>query len=302
MRRGAAASLAESRIPNRESRSMTLPRHLAVIMDGNGRWAERRRRPRAIGHRAGARAVNATIDFCLHQGIEALTLFAFSSENWGRPEEEVGALMKLFLNALEREVDELDRRGVRLRFIGERQRFPEDILQRMAEAERRTRGNRRLHLTIAASYGGRQDIADTARRLAEDVAAGRLRPEQIDEATFGRYIALADLPAPDLFIRTGGDHRISNFLLWQLAYTELWFTETLWPDLDAAVLQQAVDDFAGRERRFGLTSAQVPSQDQLPPQDQAPPQDTARTMPGADSADATGDNARPPAAPNRTIA
>jgi undecaprenyl diphosphate synthase len=236
---------------------MSLPRHLAIIMDGNGRWAERRRRPRVIGHRAGARAVNATIDFCLECGIEALTLFAFSSENWGRPTEEVGALMKLFLNALEREVEELDRRGVRLRFIGERERFSAEILARMHDAEARTRHHRRLHLTIAASYGGRQDIAQATRAIAEEVAAGRLRPEQVDEALFGRYTALADLPPPDLFIRTGGDQRISNFLLWQMAYTELWFTETLWPDLDAALLQRAVDDFAGRERRFGLTSAQI---------------------------------------------
>ncbi len=237
--------------------SPRVPRHLAVIMDGNGRWAERRRRPRIIGHRAGARAVNLCIDYCLQRGIEALTLFAFSSENWGRPEDEVGALMKLFLNALEREVDELHRRGVRLRFIGERQRFQPDILARMRDAEQRTVGNRTLHLTIAASYGGRQDIADAARALAEEVAAGRLRPDQIDEAAVARHMALADLPAPDLFIRTGGDQRISNFLLWQLAYTELWFTETLWPELDAATLDRAVEDFAGRERRFGLTSAQV---------------------------------------------
>ena len=201
--------------------------------------------------------MNLCIDYCLQHGIEALTLFAFSSENWGRPEDEVGALMKLFLNALEREVDELHRRGVRLRFIGERQRFAPDILAQMRDAEQRTVGNRSLHLTIAASYGGRQDIAQAARALAEDVAAGRLRPDEIDEAAVARHMALADLPTPDLFIRTGGDHRISNFLLWQLAYTELWFTETLWPELDAATLDRAIEDFAGRERRFGLTSAQV---------------------------------------------
>jgi len=234
-----------------------LPRHLAIIMDGNGRWAQRRRRPRAIGHRAGARAVNRVIDFCLERGIDALTLFAFSSENWGRPDDEVGALMKLFLNALEREVDELDRRGVRVRFIGERALFAEAIRARMAAAEAQTVRNERLQLSIAASYGGRQDIAAAARALAVEVAAGRLRPDQIDEAAVGAHIALGDLPPPDLFIRTGGDHRISNFLLWQLAYTELWFTETLWPDVDAGVLQQALDDFAGRERRFGLTSAQL---------------------------------------------
>ncbi|KAF1696135.1 polyprenyl diphosphate synthase [Pseudoxanthomonas koreensis] len=234
-----------------------VPRHLAIIMDGNGRWAQRRRRPRVIGHRAGARAVNLVIDFCLQRGIGALTLFAFSSENWGRPEEEVGALMKLFLNALEREVDELHRRGVRGRFIGERALFADAIRARMAAAEAQTAGNDRLQLAIAASYGGRQDIAAAARALATDVAAGRLRPEEIDEAAVGARMALADLPAPDLFIRTGGDHRVSNFLLWQLAYTELWFTETLWPDVDAGVLQQALDDYARRERRFGLTSAQL---------------------------------------------
>jgi len=234
-----------------------IPRHLAVIMDGNGRWAQRRRRPRAIGHRAGARAVNRCIEFCLDTGIEALTLFAFSSENWGRPEDEIGALMKLFLVALDREVGDLHDRGVRIRFIGERDRFGEDIRRRMDAAERLTAANTRLQLGIAASYGGRQDIAAAARSLAEEVAAGRLRPEQIDEARFARRVALADVPPPDLFIRTGGDHRISNFLLWQLAYTELWFTETLWPELDAATLQRALDDYARRERRFGLTSAQV---------------------------------------------
>lgn len=234
-----------------------LPGHIAIIMDGNGRWAQQRRRPRMIGHRAGARAVNRTIDFCLENGIGALTLFAFSSENWGRPKEEVDALMKLFLGALDREVDELHRRGVRVRFIGDRTRFGKGILERMARSEQRTLGNTALTLTIAASYGGRQDIADAARALAEQVAAGTLTLDQIDEQAISRHVALADLPPPDLFIRTGGDTRISNFLLWQLAYTELWFTDVLWPDFDAGVLQQAMDDYCSRERRFGLTSAQI---------------------------------------------
>nr|WP_250063514.1 polyprenyl diphosphate synthase [Stenotrophomonas mori] len=233
------------------------PAHLAIVMDGNGRWAQQRRRPRMIGHRAGARAVNRTIDFCLERGIAVLTLFAFSSENWGRPQDEVDALMKLFLAALDREVDELERRNVRVCFIGERARFSPGIAQRMARAEQRTSGNRAMTLNIAASYGGRQDIALAARRLAEQVAAGTLLPEQVDEQRLGRHMALADLPPPDLFIRTGGDTRISNFLLWQLAYTELWFTDVLWPDVDAATLQQALDAFAQRERRYGLTSAQV---------------------------------------------
>lgn len=226
-------------------------------MDGNGRWAEKRRRPRIIGHRAGARAVNTCIDFCLEQGIEVLTLFAFSSENWGRPEDEVGGLMKLFMGALEREVDELDRRGVRVGFIGERERFGETISERMAAAEAQTARNTRLRLNIAASYGGRWDIANAARSIAEDVAAGRLRPDDIDEGTVAARLCLADLPPPDLFIRTGGDTRISNFLLWQLAYTELWFTDTLWPELDAATLRRAIDDYARRERRYGLTGAQI---------------------------------------------
>jgi len=226
-------------------------------MDGNGRWAQQRRRPRVIGHRAGARAVNRTIEYCLQHGIGALTLFAFSSENWGRPQDEVDALMKLFLNALDREVDELHRLGVRVRFIGDRSRFNKALLARMDAAEQRTAGNVALALNIAASYGGRQDIAQAARALAVEVAAGRLQPEQIDEALLGAHMALADLPAPDLFIRTGGDTRVSNFLLWQLAYTELWFTDVLWPDFDAGVLQQAIDAYVRRERRFGLTSAQI---------------------------------------------
>lgn len=234
-----------------------LPGHIAIIMDGNGRWAQQRRRPRMIGHRAGARAVNRTIEFCLERGIAALTLFAFSSENWGRPQEEVDALMKLFLGALDREVDELHRRGVRVRFIGDRSRFSAGIVQRMDRAEQRTLANQAMTLSIAASYGGRQDIAHAARALARQVADGTLLPEQIDEQLLGQHVALADLPAPDLFIRTGGDTRISNFLLWQLAYTELWFSDVLWPDFDATILQQALDDYAGRERRFGLTSAQI---------------------------------------------
>jgi len=234
-----------------------LPRHVAIIMDGNGRWAERRHRPRTIGHRAGARAVNLCIDHCLERGIEALTLFAFSSENWQRPREEVGALMQLFMRALDREVDELVRRGVRLRFIGERSAFAPELQQRMARGEQLTVGNSRLHLSIAANYGGRWDIAAACRRLAQQVADGRLAAGSIDEAALGAELALADLPPPDLFIRTGGEQRISNFLLWQLAYCELWFTDILWPDLDAATLDLALSEFGRRQRRFGRTGAQV---------------------------------------------
>jgi undecaprenyl diphosphate synthase len=226
-------------------------------MDGNGRWAERRQRPRTLGHRAGAKAVQVCVEFCIAQGIEALTLFAFSSENWKRPKDEVGALMKLFLRMLDLEVDELHRRGVRVAFIGDRTGFPETIQERMAQAETQTLANRRLVLTIAAGYGGRWDITQACRQLAAEAAAGTLDPARIDEALLQSRLGLAGLPEPDLFIRTGGDLRVSNFLLWQMAYTELWFTDTLWPDLDKAVLMAALADFAERERRFGLTSAQV---------------------------------------------
>lgn len=234
-----------------------LPRHVAVIMDGNGRWAQRRNRPRTLGHRAGAKAVQVCVEYCLERGIAALTLFAFSSENWNRPEEEVGALMKLFLRMLENEVGELHRRGVRVAFIGDRSGFPAPIRERMAEAEGVRPLDEKLVLTIAAGYGGRWDITQACRSLAAEVAAGKLDPAAIDEKLLDSRISLAGLPVPDLFIRTGGDLRISNFLLWQLAYTELWFTETLWPDLDASVLDAAMAAFADRERRFGLTSAQV---------------------------------------------
>jgi len=241
------------------SPSAALPQHLAVIMDGNGRWAKQRQRPRTLGHRAGARAVRTIVEYCLRRGIPALTLFAFSSENWNRPEDEVGALMRLFLRMLESEVEELTRQQVHLRFIGDRSRFPEAIRARMAAAEAIQLPSPKLTLTLAAGYGGRADLAQAARRLAERVQAGTLRPDQIDEATLGEAVSLADLPPPDLFIRTGGEHRISNFLLWQLAYTELWFTDVLWPDLDDALLDAAMADFAGRERRFGLISEQLPT-------------------------------------------
>jgi undecaprenyl diphosphate synthase len=233
------------------------PRHIAIIMDGNGRWAERRHRPRSLGHRAGAKAVQVCLEFCVKHSIECLTLFAFSSENWNRPAEEVGALMKLFMRMLDHEVEEMHRRGIRIHFIGDRSGFSETIREKMQHAETLTQHNPNLKLNIAASYGGRADIAHAARALAQDVAEGKLQPSDIDEALLGSRISLSDQPAPDLFIRTGGDVRISNFLLWQLAYTEMWFTETLWPDLDEITLQQAMNDFIQRERRFGLTSAQI---------------------------------------------
>ena len=240
--------------------SARLPRHLAVIMDGNGRWAQRRNRPRTLGHRAGAKAVQVCVDYCLARGIEALTLFAFSSENWNRPEDEVGALMKLFLRMLDSEVEELQRRGVRLSFIGDRSGFPETIRARMAQAEQQAPAPARLALNIAVGYGGRWDIAQACRSLAEDVAAGRLAAADINETVLGERISLAGLPPPDLFIRTGGDLRISNFLLWQLAYAELYFSDLYWPDFKHQAMRNALADYATRQRRFGKTSEQVEAQ------------------------------------------
>jgi undecaprenyl diphosphate synthase len=234
-----------------------LPRHVAIIMDGNGRWARKRLLPRHAGHREGVKAVRRIVEACKARGIEALTLFAFSSENWRRPAKEVGLLMDLFFSTLQREVDRLDRNGVRLRFIGERRAFGEKLQRLMDAAERQTEHNQELTLTIAANYGGRWDIAQAAQRLAQEVRDGRLQPEEIDDQTLGARLSLADLPEPDLFIRTGGEERVSNFLLWQLAYTELYFTETLWPDFDRHAFDEALISFAGRQRRFGRTGDQV---------------------------------------------
>lgn len=234
-----------------------LPRHVAIVMDGNGRWAEQRRKPRSLGHRAGQKAVRQTIEYCLRRGIGALTLFAFSSENWQRPESEISALMSLFLRALDKEVEELHANGVRLRFIGDLDRFEAPLRKRMQAAQSRTGGNEALMVNVAVNYGGRWDIARAARSLAAEAVRGELDPLSIDETLLDSRVCLADLPPPDLFIRTGGERRISNFLLWQLAYTELYFTDTLWPDVDADCLDAALDDFAGRQRRFGRTGAQI---------------------------------------------
>lgn len=234
-----------------------VPRHIAIVMDGNGRWAKARFQPRSFGHNAGRKAVREVIEGCIRQRVEALTLFAFSSENWQRPEDEVSALMSLFLRALDKEVDELHAQGVRVRFIGELTSFGQDLQQRMRNAMERTAGNTRLQLSIAVNYGGRWDIVQAARQAAQAVARGELAAGALDEATLGRWMCLADLPPLDLFIRTGGERRISNFLLWQAAYAELYFTDTLWPDFDQASLALAIDDFARRERRYGRTSDQL---------------------------------------------
>ena len=236
---------------------MPVPAHIAIVMDGNGRWAEARGEPRTAGHRAGIEPVRATIRECARLGVGALTLFAFSSENWRRPETEVSTLMAIFMDALDREVEELHANQVRLRVIGNRQRLSVRLQQRIAEAEALTADNTGLKLQVAVSYGGRWDVLEAARRLAEQAASGALRPSEIDEERFARELQLADLPDPDLFIRTGGDHRISNFLLWNIAYAELFFTDTLWPDFGVAQLAEAIEDFSQRERRFGLTGKQV---------------------------------------------
>jgi len=234
-----------------------VPRHIAIIMDGNGRWAESRGQLRHAGHKEGVRPVRMCIEQCARRGIAALTLFAFSSENWNRPTVEVTGLMQLFLEAMDREVEDLHKNKVRLRFIGDRQSLSVKLQARMAACEELTAANPGLKLQVAVSYGGRWDIVQAARKLAAQAASGALRPDGIDEASFGQSLVLGDVPDPDLFIRTGGDHRISNFLLWNLAYTELHFSDVLWPDFDEAQLEEALAAFAGRERRFGLTRQQI---------------------------------------------
>jgi undecaprenyl diphosphate synthase len=234
-----------------------VPRHVAIIMDGNGRWARQRLLPRVAGHRKGAGAVRATVQACGELGVEYLTLFAFSSENWRRPADEVSALMELFATAIEQEVSRLHEHGVRFRVVGDRARF-EPRLQRLIEdAETTTAGNRRMTLTIAANYGGRWDITQAVNRALAARERSGASGGAVTEAEIASHLSLSHAPEPDLFIRTGGETRISNFLLWQLAYTELWFTETLWPDFGAVDVQAAVDAFRSRERRFGRTSDQV---------------------------------------------
>jgi undecaprenyl diphosphate synthase len=230
------------------------PRHVAIIMDGNGRWATARGLPRVAGHRRGAEAVRRTVTAATELGIEYLTLFGFSSENWKRPITEVDDLMGLLRHYLRGEIAELHRNGVRLRVIGRRERLPVDIVTLITNSEELTRNNVRLQLTVALSYGGRDEIASAARQIAQAVLAGELAPEAIDETCFARHLFTSALPDPDLLIRTSGEQRISNFLLWQTAYSEFVFTETLWPDFSKEDLKRAVEDFNGRERRYGAVT------------------------------------------------
>jgi undecaprenyl diphosphate synthase len=231
-----------------------IPRHIAIIMDGNGRWAKQRYLPRVAGHRRGLESVRATVKACVECGVGHLTLFAFSSENWRRPREEVKFLMQLFVGALEQEIEKLHANSVRFRVIGDLKRFEPRIVRLVREAEARTAANTRLELTVAANYGGRWDMLQAVNRML------RARPELaagFGEADLTPYFSMSHAPEPDLFIRTGGEQRISNFLLWQLAYTELYFTETLWPDFDAEALGRAIASYQERERRFGRTSEQL---------------------------------------------
>jgi len=233
------------------------PRHVAIIMDGNGRWASRRRLPRFAGHKAGVETVKEVVRACGEKGVEVLTLFAFSSENWRRPQEEVGLLMGLFMTALDQQVRKLHENNIRLRIIGDRSAFSRTLQQRIEAAEVLTGGNSGLNLVIAANYGGRWDVVQAARTIATRVSAGALSPDEVDSTLLQSLLSISDLPEPDLFIRTGGEKRVSNFLLWHLAYTELYFTDTLWPDFDRQAFDGALASFATRQRRFGRTGDQV---------------------------------------------
>ena len=235
--------------------TIDVPRHIAIIMDGNGRWAKRRLMPRVAGHRKGVEALRGVIRACAERGVSHLTVFAFSSENWRRPQEEVTLLMELFMRALENEVARLHENDIRFRVIGDLSGFSARIQALIRDAEALTRDNTRLTFTVAANYGGRWDIVQAVKKL---IAAG-VAEQDVDETALVQQLSMAEAPEPDLFIRTGGEQRISNFLLWQLAYTELYFTDALWPDFDAAALDQAIASYRARERRFGRTSEQVRS-------------------------------------------
>jgi len=233
------------------------PRHVAIIMDGNGRWARQRHLPRVAGHRAGVDAVKTVVRACGEKKIQALTLFAFSSENWRRPREEVGVLMNLFMSALDQQVRKLHDNNIRLTIMGDRSAFSLALQERIADAEDLTRANTGLRLMVAANYGGRWDLLQATRQLLTEVQQGTLSPADLDESMLASKLCLHDLPEPDLFIRTGGEKRMSNFLLWHLAYSELYFTDTLWPDFDGNAFNTALEFYACRQRRFGRTGEQV---------------------------------------------
>lgn len=244
--------LAKTAIPN--DGEGKVPGHVAIIMDGNGRWAKARGLPRSAGHERGVEALRRTVDAAGRMGIKYLTVFSFSTENWRRPAAEVNALFGLLRAYVKRDLARLKREGVRIRIIGSREGLPDDVAELIAKAEQETRANERAHLTIAFNYGGREEIVRAAQRLARDVAAGDLDPESIDEACFEGALDTYDLPMPDLLIRTSGESRVSNFLLWQVAYAEIAILDVLWPDFDESHLRKVMDDYAGRDRRFGALS------------------------------------------------
>lgn len=233
------------------------PEHIVVVMDGNGRWAKQRFMPRTAGHKAGVKATRTIVESCVENRIGALTLFAFSSENWRRPDQEVSSLMELFLTTLQSEVKKLHEQSVRMRFIGDISAFSDKLQGKIRQAEELTADNPGMNLNIAVNYGGRWDVANACKVLAEKIESGEIKSSDIDASMINQHVALADLPEPDLFIRTGGEKRISNFLIWQLAYTELYFADTLWPDFGRDELADAINWFMNRQRRFGKTGEQV---------------------------------------------
>jgi len=236
-----------------------IPGHVCIIMDGNGRWARKRLMPRSFGHSKGVETTRAAVEFFARKNVRHLTLFVFSSENWQRPADEVSSLMELFMQSLQRYTDELNSQQIRIRFIGDRGPFSAELRARIEETEIETAENSKMILNIAANYGGRWDITRAARSLAQRTLAGELDPETIDESVFGGELSLSDCPAPDLFIRTGGEKRVSNFLLWQLAYTEFYFSDVLWPDFSEIEMRAALDEYARRQRRYGKTGEQLES-------------------------------------------
>ncbi len=243
--------------PDINKPQQSIPEHVVIIMDGNGRWAKQQGRPRVFGHKQGVKTLRNLVEQCVSLSIPNLTVYAFSSENWQRPATEVSFLMELFMSSLQQQIDALHANGIHVNFIGDRSAFPEKLVTMIEQAEALTRANTQLNLNIAANYGGRWDILQACKKILADMQTKQDNRTELDEATLEQYISLGSLPAPDLFIRTGGERRISNYLLWQLAYTELYFTDCLWPDFDSTEFEKALDWFAGRERRFGRISEQV---------------------------------------------
>lgn len=250
-------SVEDQRLQEKLKNRGNLPRHIAIIMDGNGRWAKKRGLPRVAGHSEGVKSVRDVVEACAQLGIEYLTLYAFSTENWRRPKEEVSTLMKLLLKTLKRETDELHKNNIRLRMIGDFESLPEEVQKQLKEAIKKTEKNTRLNLVLALSYSGRWDILQATKKIANDVASRRIKRSLINEETFKNYLSTAEFPEPDLLIRTSGEMRVSNFLLWEIAYTEIYVTNTLWPDFRRKELYEAIEDYQRRERKFGLVSEQI---------------------------------------------